>query len=198
MPEPIKITQLGDQMLIYMDDNTKRTAVPTTGDLWYVDDMYVPPPPPPVDPPPPGGGGGARFQWPFDPRPMSQGGTVSSEYGPRSGRVHQGIDFAPGNGRPIPAAGAGRAMLRRNNGFGNHVIIDHGGGIFTVYGHIQDGGFRVGDGAQVGKGQIIGLVGNTGNSFGAHLHWETHVGGLNWNNPGTHRNPRDFMNQYAG
>lgn len=193
MADLIKIEQYGDQLIAIFDDGTRRTGVPTVGGLWYVNDKYVPPVPPPVEPPPPTSG--TRFQWPFGLN------TVSSEYGPRSGRIHQGIDFGRNgvvSGSHIGAAGAGRTMLRRNSGFGNHVIIDHGGAIFTVYAHIQDGGFRVGDGAQVAKGQLIGLVGNTGNSYGAHLHWETHVGGLNWNNPGTHRNPRDFMAQYGG
>lgn len=194
MAEPIKIEQYGDQLLILFDDNTRRLAAPTMGGLWYINDKYTAPP---VEPPPTGGVGSGRFIWPFDPRPQGSGGTVSSEYGPRSGRVHQGIDFAPGNGAPIPASAAGRAMVRYNSGFGNHVIIDHGSEIFTVYGHIQNGGVRVSDGAQVSQRQIVGLVGNTGNSFGAHLHWETHRGGLNWSNPGSHMNPRDFMTLYG-
>lgn len=201
MAEPLKITQMGDQLAVHMNDGSTRLAVPTGGDLWWINDAYTPPPPPPVDPPPSGGGGGARFQWPFDPRPYQQGGSVSSEYGPRDGRIHQGIDFGYNgatNGKTIPAAGAGRANLRRNAGFGNHVVIDHGDNLKTLYAHIQDGGFLISDGAQVAKGQGIGKIGNTGNSFGAHLHFETHVGNLNWNNPGSHMNPRDFMARYAG
>ena len=193
MAEPIKIEQYGDQLIIHMDDNSKRTGVPTMGGLFYVNDKYVPPVPPPVEPPPPTSG--ARFQWPFGLN------TVTSEYGPRSGRVHQGIDFGKNgvtHGTPIVAAGAGRVMHRYNSGFGWHVILDHGGGLFTVYAHMPNGGYSTADGAQVAKGQRIGTVGNSGRSYGAHLHWETHVGGLNWNNPGTHRNPRDFMAQYAG
>jgi murein DD-endopeptidase MepM/ murein hydrolase activator NlpD len=188
MAEPIKIEQLGDQLVVLFDDNTRRVAAPTMGGLWYINDKYVAPPPPP----PPTSS--ARFVWPF---PLS---AVSSEYGPRNGRIHQGIDFgfSPAlNGAQIPAAAAGRAMVRRNDGFGNHVILDHGGGLFTVYAHIQNGGVRVSDGAHVAQRQTVGLVGNTGNSFGAHLHFETHVGGLNWSNPGTHRNPRDFMATYG-
>jgi murein DD-endopeptidase MepM/ murein hydrolase activator NlpD len=100
-------------------------------------------------------------------------------------------------GAPIIAAGAGRIMHRYNSGFGNHQIIDHGG-LFTLYAHQPNGGFRTTDGQHVDKGQRIGTVGNTGRSYGAHLHFETHVGGLNWNNPGTHMNPRDFMARYAG
>jgi murein DD-endopeptidase MepM/ murein hydrolase activator NlpD len=203
MPKPIKIQDYGDQMLIIMDDGTKFMAVPTVGGLWYIDDLYTPPPPPP--PPDPPAGGGARFQWPFDPRKAPwaggvPGGTVTSEYGPRNGRVHQGIDMAPGEGTPIPAAAAGRIVYldAGNGGFGYHARIDHGGGLTTVYGHMIRGSGMAGNGSQVNKGQHIGRVGNTGNSFGAHLHWETHEGPLNWNNPGSHRNPRDFMAKYQG
>jgi murein DD-endopeptidase MepM/ murein hydrolase activator NlpD len=200
MAELKSIEQYGNQMLAIFDDGTKKLAYPTTGGMWVIGAFEETPAP---VTPNPGGGGGARFQWPFDPRPFEQGGTVSSEYGPRDGRVHQGIDFgyrAATLNAPIPAAGAGRITYldAGNSGFGFHARIDHGGGFITVYGHMVRGSGTVGNGAEVAKGQVIGRVGNTGRSFGAHLHWETHIGPLNWNNPGSHRNPRDFMAQYAG
>lgn len=193
MAKPIKIEQYGDQMLIHMDDETVALAVPTVGGLWYIDDLHTEPPP---EPPPATGG---RFSWPFDPRPQSQGGTVTSEYGPRNGRLHAGIDMAGGaasNGNPVPAAGAGRIMVAGSHGgYGNAVVIDHGGGIATLYGHMQWGSLQVSVGQQVAKGKTLGLVGNTGNSYGAHLHFETHTGGYRWN--ASSMNPRNFMSQHG-
>lgn len=125
-----------------------------------------------------GGPMGGPLAWPFPPS------TVSSEFGPRDApgqggsTDHQGIDLAPGAGLPIPAAGSGVVALAGvNGGFGNCVIIDHGNGLRTLYGHMQDTP-SVSVGQTVAAGQIIGLVGNTGVSFGAHLHLEVHVNGV--------------------
>lgn len=198
MAEITNIESYGSQMRINYDDGSSQFGYPTAGGLWLVSNNSTPEPepePPVTD---------KRFMSPFDLRRYWEGGDVGpaaeADYGPRSGRVHQGQDFGYGkaqNGATIVAAGAGRAMHRYNSGFGNHIIIDHGDNIYTVYGHMQTGSFMVGDGATVSIGQGIGKVGNTGNSFGAHLHWETHVGGLRWTNPGTHMNPRDFLAKYA-
>lgn len=124
-----------------------------------------------------GGPIGGPLQWPF---PAS---TVTSEYGPReapgegASTFHEGMDFAPPEGTPIPAAGGGTVELAGlNGGFGNCVIINHGGGLKTLYGHMQSAP-SVTVGQQVIAGQIIGAVGNTGVSFGAHLHFEVHVNG---------------------
>ena len=112
---------------------------------------------------------------------------MSSGYGRRSSvcnanycssSFHYGYDFAPGCGAAIYAAGAGRVVyVGRNGGYGNYIKIDHGGGIATGYAHIVDGGFWVGYGQWVGAGQAIAATGNTGNSFGCHLHFETYVNG---------------------
>lgn len=136
------------------------------------------------------GGGGGAFGWPFDPRPISEGGTVTSEYGPRDGRMHEGIDFGVPEGTPIPASNAGTVI---DNGYGSgtgfYVDLDHGSGIITRSFHmVVQSDLAIG--TVVSKGQTIGLVGNTGNSFGAHLHWETIVNGV-------HQNPRDFMAVYG-
>lgn len=124
-----------------------------------------------------GGPMGGPLQWPF---PAS---TVSSEYGPRESpgpggsTFHEGMDFDPGAGASIPAAGAGTVELAgTNGGFGNCVIIDHGNGLKTLYGHMQSTP-SVSVGQTVSAGTIIGAVGNTGVSFGAHLHFEVHVNG---------------------
>ncbi len=87
------------------------------------------------------------------------------------------MDFDPGAGTPIPAAGAGTVELAgTNGGYGNCVIIDHGNGLKTLYGHMQSLP-SVSVGQAIAAGTIIGAVGNTGVSFGAHLHFEVHVNG---------------------
>lgn len=123
------------------------------------------------------GGPGGELRWPF---PES---TVSSEYGPRESpggigsTFHEGIDFGIAEGTPIPAAGSGTIILAGDNGgYGNCVIIDHGNGLRTLYGHMRDTP-SVSVGSTVARGQTIGLVGNTGQSYGAHLHLEVHVNG---------------------
>lgn len=138
-----------------------------------------------------GGSGGGSFSWPFDPRPISQGGTVTSEYGPRDGRMHEGIDFGVSEGTPIPASNAGTVSgLGYGSGTGYYVDLTHDGGIVTRYFHMVVLSDFLTIGQSVTKGQNIGRVGNTGNSFGAHLHWETIVNGTHWN-------PRDFMAVYG-
>ncbi|WP_368502736.1 peptidoglycan DD-metalloendopeptidase family protein (plasmid) [Alkalihalophilus sp. As8PL] len=114
-------------------------------------------------------------------------GTVTSTYGPRAsfgGRMHNGIDIGK-NGRttdvPIVAAADGTVTHANwSDSFGNLVIIQHnvdGKRIDTLYAHMVTGSVRVRVGSKVNKGDIIGLMGNTGRSFGPHLHFEIHVGG---------------------
>lgn len=188
MANVVNIQKVSGQWHLFNDDGTMIPTYSGPNGVHFVAGGGNNPPPAP-----------GRFMWPFDPRPQNQGGTMSSEYGPRSPRFHQGIDIAAGmNKAPIPAAGAGRVTLAHYNGnFGNCVIIDHGDRLYTLYAH-QFEQPHVSQGATVNKGQIIGIVGNTGASFGAHLHFETHVGGTTWSNPGTHINPRTFMERYAG
>lgn len=192
------IKRYGDQMVIVMDDGKEYLAYPSATDIWIVKNKPSGDDGGGGDPPPSGG----KFMWPFNPKFHTEGGAVSSEYGyrPQYGRWHQGIDFGypPATaGAKIPAAGNGKVYRNSyNSGFGNHVILQHEGNIFTVYGHmVRRSSLNVGQ--SVKMGQTIGNIGNTGNSYGAHLHWETHVGGLSWSNPGTHMNPREFMEQYA-
>jgi murein DD-endopeptidase MepM/ murein hydrolase activator NlpD len=112
-------------------------------------------------------------------------GSVTSEYGRRWGRLHAGIDIANGTGTPIWAAKAGVVIVAgRESGYGNTVIIDHGGGFTTLYGHMSR--ISVSDGASVGQGQVVGAMGNSGNSTGTHLHFETRYGG-------SPRNPRGCL-----
>lgn len=103
-------------------------------------------------------------------------GPVTSPYGQRWGRLHAGIDIAAGSGTPIRAAASGRVIFAGwEGGYGNYTIIDHGNGLATCYAHQSSIG--VSTGQSVSQGQVIGAVGNTGHSFGAHLHFEVRIGG---------------------
>jgi murein DD-endopeptidase MepM/ murein hydrolase activator NlpD len=103
-------------------------------------------------------------------------GTVTSPFGWRWGRMHEGIDIAVGYGTPIGAAGTGTVIYCGwMSGYGNLTVIDHGGGLATAYGHQSS--IAVGCGQGVSRGQIIGYVGSTGHSTGPHLHFEVRVNG---------------------
>jgi murein DD-endopeptidase MepM/ murein hydrolase activator NlpD len=98
-------------------------------------------------------------------------------------RAHKGIDFAASTGTPIKAAGAGRIVSRgRNGGYGNVVVVDHGKGITTLYGHMSRFAKGQGVGTRVSQGQVIGYVGMTGLASGPHVHYEYRVNGV-------HKNP---------
>lgn len=92
-------------------------------------------------------------------------------------RMHTGIDFTAPKGTPIQATGDGKVVKAEHErvGYGNHVIIDHGYGFSTLYGHMNTYSVKVGD--TVKKGQTIGLVGDTGTSTAPHLHYEVRVKG---------------------
>jgi len=99
-------------------------------------------------------------------------------YGYKS--CHTGIDLSGGYGTPILSAAAGKVVLLENGGaYGLHMVIDHGGGLSTMYAHMSS--VAVGAGSVVRQGQVIGYVGSTGFSSGPHLHWEVHVGGIPYN-----------------
>jgi murein DD-endopeptidase MepM/ murein hydrolase activator NlpD len=122
------------------------------------------------------------IQWPFV-------GTVPISYGfgPRSAcsfcsTYHLGVDFTPGSGVPIQAITEGvvSEVNLDSGGLGNHVIIDHvvnGQRVQSVYAHMQWGSIKVAVGQPVSVGTIVGLVGSTGASTGAHLHLEIHIDG---------------------
>ena len=120
-----------------------------------------------------GGGAGAATSggcvWPAR-------GTVTSEFGARWGRLHAGLDVAGPIGTPIWAAKAGSVVVAgTQSGYGNTVVLDHGGGMTTLYGHQSR--LAVSVGQSVSQGQLIGYIGNTGRSTGPHLHFETRYGG---------------------
>ncbi len=131
-----------------------------------------------------GGGGGGRggngSGWV---RPSS--GWQSSGYGARSVQCgngycasgfHYGVDLADSCGSAIYAACSGTVVYAGpNGGYGNYIKIDHGDGTGSGYGHIRPGGIFVGYGQHVNAGQLIASEGNTGFSFGCHLHFETYI-----------------------
>jgi murein DD-endopeptidase MepM/ murein hydrolase activator NlpD len=113
--------------------------------------------------------GSGRFIWPVN-------GTFTSPYGMRWGRLHAGIDIAAPTGTPLRAADSGTVVLAGwTGGYGNYTCIGHGGGISTCYGHQSRIG--VSQGQSVSQGQVIGALGNTGNSTGPHLHFEVRING---------------------
>ncbi len=92
-------------------------------------------------------------------------------------KMHKGLDFTAPQGTPIYATGDGRVQLAGYNegGYGNHVIINHGYGYESLYGHMVRIGVKPGQ--AVKRGQVIGWVGSTGKSTGPHCHYEVHVNG---------------------
>lgn len=122
----------------------------------------------------PGGGSGAMI-WPLV-------GEITSEYGWRThpiygdSRYHSGMDIGGDYGDPIVAAAAGIVTYSGwISGYGYAVIIDHGGGISTLYGHNE--ALAVAEGQTVSQGQVIAYCGSTGNSTGPHCHFEVREGG---------------------
>lgn len=120
------------------------------------------------------------IRWPF---PYAV--TITDGFGPRAANIsgsafHNGIDFTPGGGTPIYAIADGVVSVHAEDqwGFGNHVIIQHDlpdQNIESLYAHMIYGSSPLAAGDVVKVGDFIGLVGDTGNSYGAHLHFEVHV-----------------------
>ena len=116
---------------------------------------------------------------------------VSSPFNPnrrhpvlKTVRPHRGVDYAAPSGTPIKAAGDGKVIFRGvKSGYGNVVILQHGGNITTLYAHMSRFASKVRAGSRVRQGQTIGYVGATGLVTGAHLHYEYRLNGV-------HRNPR--------
>ena len=98
-------------------------------------------------------------------------------------RAHRGVDYAAPTGTPVQAAGDGKIIFRGvQGGYGNAIVVQHGGNITTLYGHLSRfGKARVG--GRVRQGEVIGYVGKSGLATGPHLHYEYRVNGA-------HRNPR--------
>lgn len=110
-------------------------------------------------------------------RPVS--GVITSRFGARWGRSHRGIDIGAPQGTTIVAAASGTVTVSQygySGGYGNYVMITHGNGVQTLYGHCTK--LLVTVGQQVTQGQAIATVGSTGNSTGNHLHFEIRVNGV--------------------
>jgi len=92
-------------------------------------------------------------------------------------KMHKGLDFTASRGTPVYATGDGKVQLAgfTGDGYGNHVIIDHGYGYETLYGHMVR--VKVKAGQRIKRGQVIGWVGSTGKSTGPHCHYEVHING---------------------
>jgi murein DD-endopeptidase MepM/ murein hydrolase activator NlpD len=122
-----------------------------------------------VVPGPTGQASAAGFVWPVH-------GVLTSGYGWRWGRMHEGIDLAVGMGTPVVASAAGTVIVAGwMGGYGNLVVVDHGNGIATAYGHNTS--VTVGVGQSVAQGQLIAYSGNTGHSTGPHVHFEVRING---------------------
>ena len=105
-------------------------------------------------------------------------GTITSRFGIRSRDNHKGIDIANSTGTPIMAAANGTVKYAQYNsgGYGNLVVISHGNGVETYYGHNSE--LYVSAGQTVYAGQVISAMGSTGISTGPHLHWEVRINGV--------------------
>ena len=117
--------------------------------------------------------GSGSMIWPVN-------GPITGAFGEqRPGHIHAGIDIAAAEGTPIHAADSGRVVLMQgtgaSGGYGNYTCIQHTATLSSCYAHQVRFGTSMG--ASVSKGQVMGYVGNTGHSFGAHLHFETRVNG---------------------
>lgn len=115
----------------------------------------------------------APSQWPVQ-------GIVTSSFGSRldpingEGAFHAGIDIATAKGEAVRAPADGTVLKAgMGNGYGREVVIDHGHGIQTLYGHLS--GFAVTEGQEVSRGDILGYVGSSGHSTGPHLHYEVRI-----------------------
>lgn len=113
-----------------------------------------------------GSGAGGTLRWPTN-------GTIT-QY---PVWYHMALDIANSSSPPISAAGAGTVILVQswNYDYGHHIIIDHGNGLSTLYGHMTDMYVHTGD--KVSQGQVIGRMGSTGRSTGTHLHFEVRING---------------------
>jgi len=122
--------------------------------------------------------GGGSLNWPVN-------GTVTSNFGPRWGRQHNGIDIAANTGTTVASAGPGTVIAAGLSGnFGQRVLIQHSGGLVTLYAHMNS--VNVSTGQTVSAGTAIGAVGCTGSCTGPHLHFEIRVGG-------TAYDPRSYL-----
>lgn len=126
------------------------------------------------------GQGTGKFAWPV------QSYSITSTFGYRWGALHKGLDLTSPN-KTILASDNGKVVYASyDNGYGNHVILDHMNGYKTLYGHMSQMYVKVGQ--IVEKGEKIGFMGSTGNSTGVHLHFEVQKND-------TAENPSKYLNR---
>ena len=130
----------------------------------------APPEPDEEEPPEPSAGDARALAWPLDRV------TVSSAFGKRWGRLHEGIDLAAPVGTPVRAAGDGTVLYASDvlAGYGKMVVLQHAGDLITAYAHNAMLLVRVGE--RVRRGQVIARVGQTGRASAPHLHFEVRRG----------------------
>lgn len=154
---------IGEQLVI-PDGVLPRTFVPRAPVRTTPLRRIVSPPPSAATP------AGAGYIWPTSVYRITQ------YYGWR----HTGLDIAGPSGSPLYAARAGRVIKSQcgwNGGYGCYIILDHGGGVTSLYAHARTDGMLVSVGEQVSQGQTIALMGSTGRSTGPHIHFEIRVNG---------------------
>jgi len=186
MTEATYLYDSGDTIIVGMNNGQRVIAYPTGSDLWLIGEADIVAPP------------DDAFIYPFNfDFATSEFGWRTDPFGSGNQVFHSGIDGSTGAGvgfgADVIAANGGTVIASGWNvrgGWGNSIIIDHGSGLWTGYAHMQSGSpfFDVGD--TVDRGDVLGLVGSTGSSTGAHLHFST------WDN-GTLVNPRNFMVSYG-
>ena len=119
---------------------------------------------------------GGPFSWPVAGPITSPFGSRADPYGSGASDFHPGIDIGAPMGATVTAAADGQVIFAGwYGGYGNAVIIDHGGNVSTLYGHMSQ--LFVSEHQSVQRGQAIGAVGSTGHSTGPHLHFEVRVNG---------------------
>jgi murein DD-endopeptidase MepM/ murein hydrolase activator NlpD len=112
--------------------------------------------------------------WPVDGKLESGFGGRRNPFGGSSYEFHQGQDIDAQSGTPIVAGAKGTVtFVGWQHGYGRLIVIDHGGGLTTRYGHLSE--FDIEQGTPVARGQFIGRVGSTGRSTGPHLHYEIRI-----------------------
>jgi murein DD-endopeptidase MepM/ murein hydrolase activator NlpD len=134
----------------------------------------------------------SAIQWPF-----AVGVPITYGFGIRSGSMHEGLDFVPGAGAPVQAVADGTVRIATESGgaYGVTVVIDHvidGELVSSRYAHMQYDSLQVEAGDQVTVGTFIGRTGNTGRSYGAHMHFEILAGGT------TAIDPEPWLRAHAG
>lgn len=173
MVNVLRVTPVGDALWVYLDDGTMTVTTPTDGTMWVATAPGGSTPQP-----------GTGYSWPYSLASSNMNnGHPEDNFKTASRPNHEGMDFgyggAAGSAPPMPAANAGTIEVSGvYQGYGYAVIINHGDGNKTLYGHMRAGSLTKNVGDTVVKGDTIGIVGNTGpTSTGQHLHLETWVNG---------------------